>query len=108
MACSIRRAEYDHATIADRPGAAYDFLSELADQGIHLLAFTAAPAGPDHVHLTHFSEDPPRLETEAGRAGLALEGPQEWPGRLWNLRSFYGALSSRRLHLPSTPVRQDR
>lgn len=77
MAYSIRRAEYYHATIADRPGEAYALLSELADLGINLLAFTAVPVGPDHVQLTLFPEDPPRLETEAGRAGLELEGPHE-------------------------------
>lgn len=77
MAYSIQRVEYYYTTIPDRPGQAYELLSELADLDIDLLAFTAVPVGPDHVQLTLFPDDPSRLETEAERAGLTLDGPHE-------------------------------
>ena len=77
MAYDIRGAGYYYVTITDRPGAGYEFLSELADRGINLLAFAAVPTGPDHVQLTLVPEDPPRLEAEAGRAGLELDGPHD-------------------------------
>jgi hypothetical protein len=75
MDYSVRSAQYYHGTLADRPEEAYDFLAQLADLGINLLAFTAVPVGPSHMQLTLFPEDPERLETEAKRAGLTLDGP---------------------------------
>lgn len=75
MPYSIRRAEYSRLTVADRPEGAYKFLSDLADLGINLLAFTAVPLGPDQVQLTLFPDDVSRLEAEAKRAGLTLDGP---------------------------------
>ena len=75
MPYSIRGTQYYRATVADRPQEAYKLLSDLADLGINLLAFTAVPSGPDQVQLTLFPEDPSRLEAESQRAGLALDGP---------------------------------
>jgi len=75
MPYSIRRAEYYRTTVADRPEGAYGLLTDLADLGINLLAFTAVPLGPDHVQLTLFPDDVSRLEIEAKRAGLDLVGP---------------------------------
>jgi hypothetical protein len=46
MAQKIRRAEYFHVTVRDRPGEGYHVLSELAEQGVQLLAFSAIPVGP--------------------------------------------------------------
>lgn len=75
MPYAIRGTEYYRVTVADRPEAAYELLSDLADLGINLLAFTAVPSGPDQVQLTLFPEDPPRLKAESQRAGLLLDGP---------------------------------
>lgn len=75
MPFSIRGTEYYRANVADRPEEAYKLLSALADLGINQLAFTAVPLGPDQVQLTVFPEDPSRLEAEAKRAGLELDGP---------------------------------
>ena len=75
MPYSIRRAEYYRTTVDDRPEEAYGLLSDLADLGINLLAFTAVPLGPNHVQLTLFPDDVSRLKSEANRAGLALDGP---------------------------------
>jgi hypothetical protein len=59
----------------DRPGEAYKLLSQLAQLGVNLVAFTAVPIGPSHAQLTIFPEDPARMTSEASRAGLALDGP---------------------------------
>lgn len=75
MPFSIDGTQYYRVTVADRPDEAYELLSVLAERGIDLLAFTAVPYGPDHVQFTLFPDDPSRLETEAHRAGLTLDGP---------------------------------
>lgn len=75
MPYSIRGTQYYRATVADRPEDAYQLLSDLADLGINQLAFTAVPMGPDQVQLTLFPDDAARLEAEADRAGIALDGP---------------------------------
>ena len=41
----------------------------------NLLAFTAVPVGLDTTQLTLFPEDPPKMRSEAQRAGMALDGP---------------------------------
>jgi hypothetical protein len=75
MPYSVRRAEYYRTTVADHPEEAYRLLSDFAALGINLLAFTAVPLGPDHVQLTLFPDDVSRMEAEAKRAGLKLDGP---------------------------------
>jgi hypothetical protein len=75
MAFRVRRAEYYYANVRDDLGAAYRVLSELADRGVNLLAFTAVPVGPAMAQFTLFPEEPNRLVTEASLAGLVLDGP---------------------------------
>jgi hypothetical protein len=75
MAFSIRRVEYFTTTVQDRPGEAYKLLSQLADLGLNLVAFTAVPVGPLHAHLTIFPEDPLRMADAARKAALVLDGP---------------------------------
>lgn len=75
MAHSIRRVDYFHVTVQDRPGEALKTLSALADLGISLVAFTAIPAGMMQTQLTIFPEDSMRLTAQSRRAGLTLEGP---------------------------------
>lgn len=75
MAFSVRRAEYYYASVPDDIGDAYRVLSDLADRGVNLLAFTAVPVGPTLAQFTLFPEDSKKLAAEAGLAGLALEGP---------------------------------
>lgn len=75
MATTIRRVEYFYTTVTDRPGEAHGLLSQLADIGINLLAFTAVPVGPDRTQLTVFPDDPAKLVREAAKAGLTLDGP---------------------------------
>ena len=75
MAFTIRRVEYFTTTVQDQPGEAYKLLSQLANLGLNLLAFTAVPVGPLRTQLTIFPEDPLRMADAAGKAGLVLDGP---------------------------------
>jgi hypothetical protein len=76
MASRIRRVEYFHATVKDRPGEAYGLLSQLAGSGVNLLAFSAVPAGVEHTQLMLFPESVEALLRAAASEGLILSGPQ--------------------------------
>ena len=75
MGFNIRRVSYFHAAIQDQPGEAYKLLSQLAEFGINLLAITAIPVGPVLTQLTLFPEDALKMESEAKKVGLSLDGP---------------------------------
>jgi len=75
MAFKIRRVKYFYTTVEDQPGEAYKLLSQLADVGISLLAFTAVPVGPVRTQLSLFPDDPARMTTEGKRIGMVLDGP---------------------------------
>ncbi len=75
MAFTIRRVEYYYANVRDELGAAYRVLSQLAELGVNLLAFTAVPSGPSLAQFTLFPEDSSKLISEGRAAGLALDGP---------------------------------
>ena len=75
MAFTIRSVDYYSANVHDELGAAYRFLSQLADLGIDLFAFTAVPSGPSLAQFTLFPNDSKKLVAEARLAGLPLEGP---------------------------------
>jgi predicted amino acid-binding ACT domain protein len=71
----IRRVDYFNTTIRDRPGEVYRLLSQLAEMGLNLVAFTGVPIGPSSTQLTLFPEDTAAMESAAQRAGMRLEGP---------------------------------
>ena len=75
MAFTIRKVDYFYATAGDEAGAGYRILSQLAELGINLLAFVAVPVGPARTQLTLFPEDAAKLQSAAGQARLALDGP---------------------------------
>ena len=75
MAYGIRRVEYFYTTVRDRPGEAYKLLSQLAEMGLNMVAFTAVPVGPMHTQLTLFPEDMDRMAVTAQRAGMKVDGP---------------------------------
>ena len=75
MTFAIRPAEYYYANVRDELGAAYRVLSQLAERGVNLLAFTAVPAGPSLAQFALFPETPAKLVEEARAAGLSLDGP---------------------------------
>ena len=60
MSASIVCADYYHAMVKDRPGAAYELLSQLAQTGVSLMAFNAIPMGSDHTQLGLFPRSPSR------------------------------------------------
>jgi hypothetical protein len=43
MDTRVRRIEYFHATVKDRPGEAFEILSRMRKSGVNLLAFSAVP-----------------------------------------------------------------
>jgi hypothetical protein len=75
MAFRIRRVDYFYTTVQDRPGEAYNLLSQLAELGLNMVAFTAVPVGPTQTQLTLFPEETLKMESVAQRTGLRLDGP---------------------------------
>ena len=75
MAFAIRPIQYYYVNVRDELGAAYEVLSQLAERGVALFAFTAVPTGPSLAQFALFPEDPGRLVAEARSAGMALDGP---------------------------------
>ncbi len=91
MAFAIRRMDYFYAAVKDQPGEAFNLLSLLEGVGVNLLAFTAIPIGPLHTQMALFPEDTLKLESEARKAGLALDGP--YPALLVQGDDELGALT---------------
>jgi hypothetical protein len=75
MAFTIRSVKYYYVNVRDELGAAYSVLSQLAELGVNLLAFTAVPSGPSLAQFALFPEDPGKLVAQGRSAGLALDGP---------------------------------
>jgi len=75
MAINIRRVDYFYTTVKDQPGEAHKLLSQLADQGVNLLAFTAVPVGPMHTQFSLFPADSRATADAASKAGIELDGP---------------------------------
>jgi hypothetical protein len=75
MAFTIRSVDYYYTNVRDELGAAYGVLSQLAERGVNLLAFTAVPAGPTLGQFALFPEDPGKLVAEARAVQLPLDGP---------------------------------
>ena len=75
MAINIRKTEYYYTSIHDQPGEGYKLLTEFADIGVNLLAFTAIPMGPDRTQFTLFPEDKTLLSRAAEKIGFTIDGP---------------------------------
>jgi hypothetical protein len=75
MPFTIRSLEYYYVNVRDELGAAYRLLSQLAERGVNLLAFTAVPSGPSLAQFALFPEDPNKLVAEGRAVGLPLDGP---------------------------------
>jgi hypothetical protein len=91
MAHNIRRVDYYYTTIKDHPGEAYKILSQLAELGINLLAFSGVPVGPERTQLTLFPEDESKMISAGQRAGLDFDGPH--PALLVQGDDVLGALA---------------
>lgn len=75
MPFTIRSVEYYYANVRDELGAAYRVLSQFAERGVNMLAFTAVPSGPGLAQFALFPEDPNKLVAEGRAVGLPLDGP---------------------------------
>lgn len=74
-AFTIRPVQYYYLNVRDELGVGYRVLSDLAERGVGLVAFTAVPTGPAVAQLTLFPEDPNKLAAEGRAAQLPLDGP---------------------------------
>ena len=77
MTAMIRKVQYFYAMIEDKPGQAYQLLSDLASEEVNLLAFSAVPTGPAHTQLIVYPESPEKLARMAEKTGLVLTGPYQ-------------------------------
>lgn len=75
MAVNIRKVDYFYTMVEDHPGESYKLLTQLAEIGVNLLAFTAIPMGPDRTQFTLFPDDADKLNEAARNAGFSLDGP---------------------------------
>jgi hypothetical protein len=71
----MRRVQYFYSAVPDTPGEGYKLLSQLAERGVNLLAFTAVPVGPLRTQLTLFPERADQLADAARKSGMQLDGP---------------------------------
>lgn len=75
MSVTIRSAPYFYARVEGDPDAAYDWLEDLSNEEVDLLAFSAVPYGPNHVELTIFPRKPAALQASGLAHGTDLAGP---------------------------------
>jgi hypothetical protein len=104
MALCIRRVDYYYVVVHDRPGEAYELLSQLAAGDVNLLAFHALPMGPDRAQLTLFPERLEPLAVVAERLGLVLDGPHpailvQGDDRLGALAEVHARLGQARINV---------
>jgi hypothetical protein len=76
MAVRIRTVDYFNTVIKDKPGEAYQILSQLASAEVNFFAVNAIPIGPAHTQMVLFPESSDRLLRAAEKAGIVLMGPQ--------------------------------
>jgi hypothetical protein len=77
MPVSVHRVRYYYATVEEVPGQTYALLSQLAACGVDLLAFTAAPVGPQHVQWSLFPAHAQEFEDVAHDIGLPVFAVQD-------------------------------
>lgn len=98
MIATVQAVHYFYATVPNRPDDACRILSQLAEAGVNLLAFSAIPLGPEHTQLVLFPDDVRRLTQVADTVGFTLTGPQraflaQGDDRLGAIADIYGKLS---------------
>ncbi len=75
MAFNVRRINYFYITLTESADVGYEVLSELAGQGVNLVAITAVPFGPERTQLTVFPDDTAKMQRIAQLANIPLDGP---------------------------------
>ena len=64
MAFTVRRINYFYITLTESADVGYEVLSELAGQGVNLLAITAVPFRPERTQLTVFPDDTAKMQQQ--------------------------------------------
>ena len=77
MADRIRRVDYYHLEVEDKPGQGARLLTQLAEAGVSLLSFTAFPIAGGKTQLTVVPENRDAFVNAATRVGLRHSGPRE-------------------------------
>lgn len=75
MADTIKRAEYFHVQVPNKPGEGARHLSALAEAGVNLLAFSGFPEGRG-AQLDFVPENPPAFRQVAKKARWKVTGPK--------------------------------
>ena len=76
MADPIRRVDYYHIEVSDKPGEAFRVLTSFKDAGVNLQAFCAFPIGSGKSQIDLVPENPTAFQQVAARHGLSLNGPK--------------------------------
>jgi hypothetical protein len=69
---NVRKVDYWHVTVADKPGAANEVLQKLAAAKVNLTAYLAFPSAPGKSQLDLIPADAGGFEKAAKAAGVAL------------------------------------
>jgi hypothetical protein len=77
MGFTVRRIDYYYVTVTDSPAVGYEVLSDLAEQGVNLVATSAVPFGPARTQLTVFPDDTAKMQHAAQQANIPLDGPHQ-------------------------------
>lgn len=104
MPFNIRRIDYFYTSVSNEPGEGYALLTQFAELGINLLAFTAVPTGPTRAQLAMFPEDTLKMEDAAKKAGVPLDGPHpallvQGDDRLGALAEIHGLLAEAKVNV---------
>ena len=76
MAETIRRVDYYHIEVSDKPGEAFRVLTGFKDAGVNLQAFCAFPIGSGKSQIDLVPDNPTAFQQAAARQGLILNGPK--------------------------------
>ncbi len=99
MELSVRAVDYFHGTVASDACEACQWLSDIAEAGVNLLAFWTSPTGPGHTQLTLFPDDSDRFLSAVKGGAVQWIGPQkaflvQGDDHLGAAAKLYGRLSS--------------
>ena len=76
MADKVRRVEYYHVPVPDRPGEGLKILAALKNAGVLLSACHAFPTGGGRAQLDLVPEDARKFKQAAQAASFTLTGPR--------------------------------
>jgi hypothetical protein len=76
MGATVRRVDYFHMMVKDRPGEACRLLSDLAKTEVNLLALNIIPMGLEQTQFVIFPKSVNKLIEASAKLGLTLSGPQ--------------------------------